>query len=87
MWGRGGCKNYQDIKKGAGAKLILLLRTVTIHNNFPFEAHFQPTLPDNYCTVPYNYVHKVLFRSQETKNSFFLIGICFSYENCTNVKC
>ena len=84
--GGGSSKNSHEIKRRA--EPILLLRTGHHIIIFHLKPIFQPTLPDNYCTILYNYLHKILFRSQETKNSFFfLIDICFSYENCTNVKC
>ena len=58
VWGKGGSKNYQEIKKGA--ELIQLLLTgggggergqCIIISPF-FEAHFLAPPPDNYCTVP-----------------------------------
>ena len=87
IWcGGGGSKNYKEIKKGGWTNSAFANgghhRIISYLNPI-----FKPTLPNNYCTILYNYLHKVLFRSQETKSSFFLIDICFSYENCTNVKC
>ena len=53
--GKGGSKNYQEIKKGA--ELIQLLLTGVgggqcIIISPSFEAHFLVPPPDNYCTVP-----------------------------------
>ena len=85
VWGRGS-KNYKEIKKGSWTNSAFANGGHRIIISY-LNPIFKPTLPNNYCTILYNYLHKVLFRSQETKSSFFLIDICFSYENCTNVKC
>ena len=54
MWGEGGrgSKNYQEIKRGHWTNSAFA-NGGTLHNNFPFEAHFSVPPPDNYCTVPY----------------------------------
>ena len=53
MGGRGGSKNYQEIKRGD--ELIMLLRTGGGGHDIiisPLKLIPQPPPPDNYCNVP-----------------------------------